>query len=400
MRLLASFMLCIMLTVIGPAGVAAEVSGFPAVTADSAALVDVTTGKLLGGHNLDKRIYPASTTKVLTGLIAVETGNLDDMVLISRRAQDQEGTSLYSRVGEKYAFRDLLYAMMVQSCNDAAVAVAEHLAGTVEEFSDMMNSRAAELGATNSHFVNPNGLHDPDHYTTAADMARIFSAAMKSDILREIMTTRVYRVTIGTGEERILVNGNDMLVTYPGTSGGKTGYTKEAQQTILTAAQRGSLQLGVAVFGAQGKGVWSDAKSFLDYGFKHWQYVDVVGAGQTVTAMPVTYGEEVLLVADSSVSVLVPVERSDLPVHYAIELDRRLKAPLKAGAEVGKVTYWLGEQQLGVSTLKVAHTVPRPWYTFWELPFLMFAMVIAWRFRRHIKGAANINRQQGRVKRG
>ncbi len=400
MRLLASFMLFIMLSVISPAGVAAAVPKFPAVTAESAALVDLRTGEILGGHNTNKKIYPASTTKVLTGLLAVEMGKLDDMVSISRRAQDQEGTSLYSRVGETYLFKDLLYAMMVQSCNDAAVAIAEHLAGTVEDFSALMNARAAELGATNTHFVNPNGLHDKDHYTTAADMARVFHAAMQSETLREIMTTRVYYVTIGSGEERILVNGNDMLVTYPGTIGGKTGYTRQAQQTILTAAERGSLKLGAAVFGAQGKAVWHDAKAVLDYGFKHWQYVDVVGAGQTVTAMPVVYGDEALLVADAKLSLLVSAERSDLPVHYTIDLNKRLKAPLKAGAEVGKVTYWLGEQPLGSATLKVAYAVARPWYTLWEVPFGLIAMAFGWQFRRHNPRASHINKQRVRFKRG
>ena len=210
----------------------------PDVSAQAAALVDIESGEILTGVNMDDKVYPASTAKILTAMIALERAELTDMVTISERAQNQEGTSLYSRTGEQYKLEDLLYVLLVHSANDAAVAIAEHVAGSVEEFAPLMNEKATELGATNSYFCNPNGLHDPEHYTTAADMAKIFAAAMHIPLLQEITTTRVYQITIGSGERRILINGNRMLTEYAGTIGGKTGYTRQAGNCLLTAAQR------------------------------------------------------------------------------------------------------------------------------------------------------------------
>ncbi len=367
---------------------ASAVAALPRVSGRSAALIDLQTGTLLGGYNQNVRIYPASTTKVLTAILVLEQAEMDEMVTISRQAQDQEGTSLYTREGETYKLEDLMYAMLVQSCNDAAVALAEHVAGTVEAFAAQMSQRAAELGATNSRFVNPNGLHDENHYSTAADMAVIFAAAMRDQTIRQITTTRVHRVTIGSGEERILVNGNDLILEYEGTIGGKTGYTTEAGQSLLTAAARGGMELGAVVFKAQGKSVWTDAKQLLDFGFANWRTVSIVTPGQSVTAVPVRYGQPALLVADQGATLTVPASGDGVAFSQKVQLEQPLQAPLRAGEIVGVVTYYRGEQAVAQVPLRIATAVSRVWYSYWQVPLTLFMGYVGFSFRQRVRSQA------------
>lgn len=356
----------------------------PGVSGRSAALIDLKTGTILGGYNQNVRIFPASTTKILTAMLVLEQTAMDEVVTISHNAQNQEGTSLYTREGETYKLEDLMYAMLVQSCNDAAVALAEHVAGTVEAFAAQMNQRAAELGATNSRFVNPNGLHDDNHYSTAADMALIFAAAMRDQTLRQITTTRIHRVTIGSGEERLLVNGNDLLLDYQGTIGGKTGYTTQAGQSLLTAAARGEMELGAVVFKAQGKAVWTDAKKLLDFGFENWKTVSVVTPGQSVTAVPVRYGQPALLVADQGATLTAPVTGDETAISQRVQLEKPLQAPLSAGTVVGVATYYRGEQVVAEVPLRVATSVARVWYSYWQVPLTLFMGYVGFSFRQRM----------------
>lgn len=359
----------------------ARVAAMPAISSEAAVLVDMETGEILGGINVNKQVYPASTAKILTALIAVERGNLDDMVTVSSLASRQEGTSLYSKAGEQYLFEDLLYALLVHSANDAAVALAEHVAGSVEAFAELMNEKAAALGAEGSNFVNPNGLHDKDHYTTAADMAKIFAAALKNPVLQEITTTCVYYIDLPSGERRTLINGNKMLTEYSGTIGGKTGYTRQAGNCLLTAAQKGSLKLGVTLFKAQGKAMWSDAQRLLDYGFANWSSHSLAEPGQVITAVPTRYGSDALLVSGGELHVTLPKEEQDPAFHWEINLDKPLKAPLAMGQVVGSATYFIEDREIGSVQLQVAHAVPRLWYTYWELVLLTFFAggIIRWR---------------------
>lgn len=400
MRVFGLFVL-VMLLMLFPLQTAVAAPALPGISGQSAALIDMQTGSLLGGINLNQKIYPASTTKLLTAMLVLERSTLEDSVTISRKAQDQDGTSLYTREGETYLEKDLIYAMLVQSCNDAAVALAEHVAGTVEAFAELMNQKAVELGATGSHFVNPNGLPDNNHYSTAADMARIFAAAMQNATIREITSTRVYRVTIGSGEERILVNGNDLLTEYDGTVGGKTGYTPEAGQCILTAAARDGMELGVTVFKAQGKSVWSDAKSLLNFGFSHWRTMSIVETGQSVTAVSVRYGANALLVADQAALLTVPVSGQADAVSQKVQLQQPLQAPLLAGTVVGTVTYWRGDQAIASVPLRVAADVPRLWYTYWQVPLTMAGLALGLRLRNRVRSSAHmLIKQQPKTRRG
>lgn len=390
----------VMLLVLPPSVLQAA-PALPSISGQSAALIDMQTGTILSGVNMDQKIFPASTTKMLTAILVFEHSQLDDQVTISKTAQNQEGTSLYTREGETYLLKDLAYAMLVQSCNDAAVALAEHVSGSVEAFAELMNQRALELGATHSHFVNPNGLPNDNHFSTAADMARIFAVAMRNPTIREIAGTRTYRVTIGSGEERILVSGNDMLVKYAGTFGGKTGYTPEAGQCILTAANRQGMELGVTVFKAQGKSVWSDATSLLNFGFDNWKTMAVIEPGQSVTAVPVHYGHDALLVADQGATLTVNATGSDAPVNQKVQLDKLLQAPLRAGAIVGSVSFFRGDQEIAKIPLRVAVAVPRLWYSYWQVPLAGLVVAVGLRIRHRVKSSAHmLVRQQVRTRRG
>ncbi len=367
----------LLLTIANPS----EAAALPSISSKAAALFDLESGEILAGKNTDVKVYPASTTKVLTALLVVELADLSDMVTISRNAEHQEGTALYCKEGEQYPVRDLLYAMLVLSANDVAVALAEHVAGSVADFAAIMNERARELGAFNSNFVNPSGLPHEDHYTTAEDMAKIFSAAFKHPLIREITSTRVYYISLPSGEKRALVNGNKMLTEYEGTLGGKTGYTSAAGNCIVAAARKGNLKLGVAVFKAQGAALWEDAKAILDYGFANWCSIAFIGKEQAVTALPVRYGEEkVLLVAGADLQVTRAKGEQDLQVTWELSLNTQLQAPLTRGQVVGEITYFLDGQPMGTVDAVVAHDVARSWYTYWEVLLIAGCVGVALRF--------------------
>ncbi|HHW98567.1 MAG TPA: D-alanyl-D-alanine carboxypeptidase [Firmicutes bacterium] len=369
--------LLVLLTIAFPS----EAAALPQISSKAAALFDLATGEVLAGINADAQVYPASTTKVLTALLVIELADLSEMVTISRNAEHQEGTALYCKEGEEYPVLDLLYAMLVQSANDVSVALAEHVAGSVADFADLMNAKAKELGATDSNFVNPSGLPDKNHYTTARDMARIFSAAFKEPLIREITSTRVYYINLPSGERRPLINGNKMLTEYEGTLGGKTGYTSAAGNCIVTAAQSGNLKLGVAVFKAQGAVLWQDAKALLNYGFTTWSSISFIGREQAITAVPARYaGEKVLLVAGDDLQITRAKGDENLPVTWQLSLESQLQAPLARGQAVGEVTYFLDGQPVGTVEAIVAHDVARNWYTYWEF-LLVFGFVgVALRF--------------------
>lgn len=356
----------------------------PPINSKTAALFELTTGEVLAGIEENTQVYPASTTKVLTALLVVElVGDLSEVATISHKAEQQVGTSLYCRTDEEYTVHDLLYALMVLSANDVAVALAEHVAGSVEQFAQLMNAKAAELGAMNSNFVNPNGLPDEKHYTTAADMAKIFAAAFKHPQICEMMATRVYYIDLPSGERRPLVSGNKMLTQYEGILGGKTGYTSQAGNCIVTAAQAGGLQLGVAVFKAQGSELWEDATTLLDYGFSRWTNIKFIGREQAITAMPVRYAQEkILLVADMDVQTTREKSDDQSLTSWELTLDRPLQAPLAAGETVGKVTYFLDGQVVGVAEARVANAVTRDWFTYWEVILAVGFVGTAWTLAR------------------
>jgi serine-type D-Ala-D-Ala carboxypeptidase (penicillin-binding protein 5/6) len=238
----------------------------PNVVAASAAVIDSFTGEFLYLKNENAIQYPASSTKILTALLVIEAGNLDKPVTVDISDTLVEPTKLDLKPGEQYTRRQLLYGMLLKSANDVAMALARDNAGSVEAFAEKMNRRAAELGAISSHFANPNGLHDPSHYTTAHDLALIARTAMEQPFFRQIVGTVYYTWKSPSGAVSILRNHNRLLRHYVGCNGLKTGYTVAAQQVLVSSALRDGHEVISVVLHTDKPGIWEDSKALLTYG--------------------------------------------------------------------------------------------------------------------------------------
>ena len=236
------------------------------LAAQSAALVDSYSGEFLFTKNPDAKQYPASSTKILTALIVIEAGNLDQLVTVAPEDTKVEPSSLDLKSGQQFTRRQLLFGMLLKSANDVAMCLARDNAGSVPAFAEKMDQRAAELGATNSHFVNPHGLHDPNHYTTAHDLVLIARAAMQQPLFRQIVSTIYYTWRRPNGEVDELRNHNRLLRHFAGCNGLKTGYTRAAQQVLVSSALRGGHEVISVVLHTDKPGIWVDSKTLLTYG--------------------------------------------------------------------------------------------------------------------------------------
>src|SRR3981189_108168 len=236
------------------------------VVAQSAAVVDSYSGDFLFAKNENAKQYPASSTKILTALIVIESGDLDHLVAVDLADTKVEPSNLELKPGEQYTRRQLLYGLMLKSANDVAMALARDNAGSVDAFAEKMNRRAAELGATNSHFVNPNGMHDPNHYTTAHDLALIARAAMEQPFFRQVVSTIYYTWKSPAGTIYQLRNHNRLLRHFAGCNGLKTGYTRAAQQVLVSSALRDGHEVISVVLHTDKPGIWDDSKALLSYG--------------------------------------------------------------------------------------------------------------------------------------
>lgn len=246
------------------------------LTARAAVLMDAATGKILYQKDPDLRLPPASTTKVMTAILALESGRkLTETLTVSKTATRVPATKLYLRPGQSLTIEDLLYAIMLSSANDASMVLAEGIGGSVEHFADLMTKRATELGAANSHFANPHGLTAVDHFSTARDLAVLFRYAMRNPTFREVVQTKISSVSSNTIVKKKTVarrisvrNHNRLLWNFDGAIGGKTGYTHAAQKCFVGAVTRNGATLIVSILGARDQ--WGDTKRLLEYGFDNY----------------------------------------------------------------------------------------------------------------------------------
>lgn len=241
----------------------------PQVEAEAAVLLVAKTRTVLFGKKETMYMYPASTTKIMTALVALEAGSPGDRVAVSRLAAACEGTSLELRCGDIIALQDLLYGMLLVSGNDAATAIAEHIAGSVPEFAALMNAKADQVGAKNTHFSNPHGLPDPiNHYTTAYDLALITAHGLQNPEFARLVCTPEHTVRfISRGKSRTVTlrNTNLLLKSYRGANGVKTGFTNDAGECLVASARRDGVQLIAVILNSEDR--WRDAEKLLDYGF-------------------------------------------------------------------------------------------------------------------------------------
>lgn len=239
----------------------------PQVGAEAAVLMAAGTGQVLFGQNQDAIMYPASTTKIMTLLTALERGEPDSIVTVSRRAAACDGSSLELRTGDRLTLRELESGMMLVSGNDAAEAIAEHVGGSIPDFVAMMNEKAERIGTINTHFSNPHGLPDPyNHYTTASDLARITAYALQNPDFARIVALPRYTVHFLNRPDFQVASTNKLLFTFLGADGVKTGFTNAAGDCLVASATRGGIQLIAVLLNDDNR--WEDARKLLEYGFQ------------------------------------------------------------------------------------------------------------------------------------
>lgn len=308
-------------------------------SASSAILMDVDSGRVLYQQNADAKMLIASTTKIMTALVAIEDGDLSRTVKVSREAACTEGSSMYLQEGERLTLETLLYGLLLCSGNDAAVAIAESVGGSQADFVKRMNEKARELGMESTSFANPNGLDHQDHYSTARDMAVLACAAVNNATLVRIASTR--QVSVGG---RTMTNHNKLLRYMDCCIGLKTGYTKAAGRTLVSCAEQNGQRL-VAVTLQDGND-WADHQALYEYGFAAFPAKAAATLGQTVQWAPVSGGQraEVPLVAADSFSW--PLAAGE-ELTCDLELDGPLTAPLAAGTPVGQAVFRLDGGEVG-----------------------------------------------------
>ena len=316
-------------------------------SASSAILMDAGSGRVLYEQNAREPRLIASITKLMTALVALESGHeLNEPVTIQPEWAGVEGSSIYLRAGEQVALETLLYGMLLRSGNDAALAVAGCCGGTVEAFVDRMNETAQRLGMKDSHFANPNGLNAEGHYSSAYDMALLAKACLENETLAKIVSTKT--ITLGT---RTFTNHNKLLWRYEGCVGMKTGYTEKAGRTLVSAAQREGMTL-VCVTLNDGDD-WNDHMALFDHGFAAYHMVTAVQSGQRLLAVPVRGGTErqVMLAAVEDLRYPVTGEEQLTVVARA---PAWVAAPVVPGQEIGRVCAYLDGEEVAQVPLVAA----------------------------------------------
>lgn len=269
--------------------VSAETSP-PKVSADGAILMDAVTGEILYEKNIDKPYPPASTTKIMTALLTLEKCKLDDVVVVGKKPPFADGSKIYIHEGEQLKVKDLLYALLLASANDCAEALAEHISGSTEEFAKLMNERAKELGCKDTNFINPNGLYNDKHRTSAKDLALIMRELVKHPEYTAISTTLSYKIppTNKSKEARPLWNSNKLvqkasMYYYSGCEGGKTGYTVQSDHSYVASVTKNGQRLIVALIHDKNKTFFPDAKNLFDYGYNNFELVKMYSKNDIVT---------------------------------------------------------------------------------------------------------------------
>lgn len=327
----------------------------PKVNAISAVVVDGDTGRILWGKNENKPMAMASTTKIMTALVALENSDITKETTVSKNATLASPVKMHLSVGEKMTIEQLLYAMMLQSYNDSAVAVAEAVSGSVEKFCAMMNEKAKEIGCNDTVFETPNGLDKGNHHSTAEDMSKIGVYALKNQKLMEIMNTRNYTFK-SSKTTYSFVNKDRLLSEYEGAIGMKTGFTGKAGHCFVGAANRENITL-VSVVLASGWGTagksrkWIDTKALLNYGFNNYKKYSIIDGSEKMN-VPIDKAEKELveLKYNDSVDLLLSEnEKANLKIEN--ELPQNVTAPINYGDSVGVGKIYTGNTLL--KTVKI-----------------------------------------------
>ncbi len=313
-------------------------------SAKSACVINSLTGDVVFSKNMNERLPMASTTKIMTAILAIELCDMDEVITVSRNAALQEGSSAYLREGSQLYMRDVLYGLMLNSGNDAAVAIAEHICGDEDSFVELMNEKAAEMGLRDTHFVTPNGLPDEEHFTTARELAQIAAFAMLFPEFREIVSTRTMQLNPLNSEETLYFsNHNKMLSLYEGANGVKTGFTKDAGRCLVSSAERDNMEfIAVTLNDAND---WNDHIQMLDYAFSEHYPKKVIKAGTNIKTASID-GKSYSMVAESD--FIIPFKEHDkVKVELVAHIADNLASPINAGEKVGIIEVRCNDRSIG-----------------------------------------------------
>lgn len=310
----------------------------PELGAQSAILIDVHSKRVLASYNPHVKLPIASTTKIMTALVALEKGELTDDVKIHNNSVGVEGSSIYLEVGEIITLEDLLYGLLLRSGNDSAIAIGNHIGGDLDRFIYLMNEKAKKIGAKKTNFTNPHGLHDDNHYSTAYDLALITAEAMKMEKFKEIVSKKKW--SANRSKNNIFYNNNKTLWEYEGGDGVKTGYTLRAGRCLVTSATRDSTQLIAVVLN---DGNWfNDCYKLMDYGFENYNTYVLCEKQQFFKIIPIENGNKEFVTAISKESFLYPLREDELErVKVNISLPKLIEAPIHKDEKIGDITIYL-----------------------------------------------------------
>ena len=373
------------------------------LNATSAILVEVSTGRIIYERNSNEKRYPASITKIMTAILVLENCNLDDKVVVSESALSNIPSGYVTCdliAGEEISVEDLLYALMVKSANDAAYVLAEHVGGSIDAFSDMMNIKARELGCNGTHFVNPNGIHDERHYTTAYDMYLIANYAMKNETFRKLVTTKSYTLpatNLYTNNDRsfsttnALIDDNSSLF-YKYAIGIKTGFTTQAGECLVAESAREGLDFIAVVLdaGTPSKGNrFVDARTLFDYGYDNYTLTKIKEKNTVVDTIEIENGDKETknldVLIDSSITVINNKSLDINGVIPEIVYNDNLLAPINKGDNIGKINYKLEGIDYSAGLIAGADVNPKPDYSIYIIVTGIILLLFALRILRRNK---------------
>lgn len=328
------------------------------VSAQSAVLMDAATGQVLYQKNAFIRLPMASTTKIMTAIVAIENSDLSKEIKVSPDATGIEGSSIYLYPNEKLTMESLVYALLLESANDAATAIAIEVAGSVAEFANKMNEKAEQLGLVNTHFENPHGLDSDGHYTSAYDLAKLTAYALSNSTFRKICSTYKKTIPLNTDEGvRVLINHNKMLRQYDGAIGVKTGFTKKSGRCLVSAAERDDLVLVAVTLRAPED--WRDHTAMLDFGFSHYTRITYAEKGEYSVSIPVVGGSVQTFTVVNATPLAATLKKEHGAITFRIELPRFVYAPIESGVKIGKIICLCDGKENSESDLIASEIVPK-----------------------------------------
>ena len=326
---------------------AGEGSIEPTITSPYAVLMEQSTKRVLFNKNMREKVKIASTTKILTAIVAIENGDITENITISKRAALTGGSRVGIKEGSEVVLNSLLYGMLLKSGNDCAVAIAEHIGGSVEKFVDMMNKKAYEIGAKDSHFTNPHGLDAEDNYSTAYDLAIITCYAKQNETLSKIMGTESITLNFGNNS-KYLANTNRLLFTYEYCDGGKTGFTNIANRCLVVTAKKDDLEIVAVVLGSETTDKrFMDGKTLLKYGIENYSMEDLSDTINWYIDIPVYKGDIYSYIKKFKVDKKIPLKQGEKEkIYISQNILPKIEPPLIKGTYLGNIEIILGSEVL------------------------------------------------------